>query len=378
MLRNDYKARFYETRSLARLYCATGNQPIFMLHAVRSPPPAARVFLLGYSAYPDSFEWHVADSLRQLGCTVHPFNRHGATSGPPGVIGKAIGKLINVVVREPERLQEHRLLKELREFEPSLIMVLLGSQVSPKTVELIRKITPAPIICWCQDQMTTLGRQYLLGAGYDAVFVKDRYMVDLFSRMIRSTKFQYLAEACNPRVHRPISLTSADHALYDCDLMLAGSIYYYRQEILQNLTEFDIKLWGFRPDWMVDRLAGRFQGRYVWGDDKVRATLGARICLNTLHFAEVDSLNCRAFEIAGCGGFQLVTSVAVLPEHFKVDEEVVVFRNIEELTEKIRHYLRYPESARAVAERGQLRAHREHTYEHRLREIFALVGQHPT
>jgi spore maturation protein CgeB len=346
-----------------------------MSHAGRSRPSAVRVFLLGYAAYPDSFEWHVADSLRHLGCEVHPFNRHGARSGPMGVFGRAAGKLVNSIVREPERLQEGRLLRELREFAPSLVMVLLGSQVSPKTVELIRKITRAPVVCWCQDQMTTLGRQYLLGAGYDAVFVKDRYMQDLFSRMIKSTKFHYLAEACNPRVHRPIPLTAADHAHYGCDVMLAGSIYYYRQEILQNLTRLDVKLWGFRPDWMVDRLPGQFKGRYVHGDDKVRATLAARICLNTLHYAEVDSLNCRAFEIAGCGGFQLVTSVAVVPEHFKADEEIVVFRNIEELTEKVRHYLQHPEAASAIAERGRLRAHRDHTYEHRLRDILTIAGQ---
>ena len=37
------------------------------------------------------------------------------------------------------------------------------------------------------------------------------------------------------------------------------------------------------------------------------------------------ALNCRAFEIAGCGGFQLVTHVPVVTEHFEPDSEVATF-----------------------------------------------------
>jgi spore maturation protein CgeB len=137
-----------------------------------------------------------------------------------------------------------------------------------------------------------------------------------------------------------------------------------------------MKIWGYRPDWLVDRLPGRFMGREVHGDDKVRAALAAKICLNTLHYAEVNGLNCRAFEIAGCGGFQLITAAESMAEHFAPDEEIVVFHSIDDLLEKVRHYLRNPEAAAQIAKRGQERAHRDHTYEHRLRDILriALAG----
>jgi len=95
--------------------------------------------------------------------------------------------------------------------------------------------------------MTTLGRQYLLGSEYDAVFVKDRYLQDLFSRMIDSSSFHYLPEACNPQVHRTVSLSSEQRERYACDVMIAGSLYYYRQEILRLLGEFDLKVWVRRP-----------------------------------------------------------------------------------------------------------------------------------
>src|SRR5262249_40527212 len=89
-------------------------------------------------------------------------------------------------------------------------------------------------------------------------------------------------------------------------------------------------------------------------------------------------LNCRAFEIAGCGGFQLLTSVPVLREHFEPGREVVSFDSTAQLLEQVRHYLDNPEAAAAIALRGQARAHREHTYEQRLQQIFEIsLGRAP-
>jgi len=225
--------------------------------------------------------------------------------------------------------------------------------------------------------MTTLGRQFLVASGYDAVFLKDRYLLDLFSRMIRTTRFFYLPEACNPRMHRPLEVSDADKKIYGCDVMIAGTLHYYRQEILVQLVQqsagINLKIWGRRPDWLQDRLPGYHMGRLVHGDEKIRATLCAGICLNTLHYGEVNSLNCRAFEIAGCGGFQLLTRVPILAEHFEPDVEVATFGDIDEMIEKVAFYLRNPAAAAAIAERGRLRAHREHTYDHRLTELLRIT-----
>jgi spore maturation protein CgeB len=339
-------------------------------HPAGSPP---RVLVLGAHIFPDALEWHIVDSFRQLGCPVEFYQTQVAGSGTPGFVGYAIRKGSSMFFREPERLIESSLVRKVQQFEPSLILATLGNQISPKTIQRLRAVSRAAIVCWCQDQMTTIGRQFLLGAEYDAVFVKDRYMQDLFSRMIRSSRFFYLPEACNPRVHRTVALSTEDRSIYGCDVMIAGTLYYYRQEILRQLTEFDLKIWGLRPDWLLSRLSSRLFGRPVFADDKARAVGGAKVCLNTLHYGEVDGLNCRAFEIAGCGGFQVITSVPVLAEHFEIGAEIVEFKTSGQLAELIRHFLDQPEIAAQIALRGQQRAHRDHTFEHRLREIMRIA-----
>jgi spore maturation protein CgeB len=343
-----------------------------------SQPPAGtpRVLVVGHHIFPDALEWHIVESLRRLGCATEFFQSAISLGWTPRLIRQGIGKFTSVFFREPERLYEARMERAVRDFEPTLILVTLGNQLSPKTVKRLRGVTRARIACWCQDQMTTLGRQFLLGSEYDAVFVKDRYMHDLFSRMVKSTSFFYLPEACNPRVHRTVELTEAERKTYGCEVMIAGTLYYYRQEILRHLAEFDLKVWGTRPDWLLNRLSAPHSGREVFADDKARAANGARICLNTLHYGEVDGLNVRAFELAGCGGFQMITSVPVLAEHFQVGSEIVAFKSVGELVEMVRHYLDHPDLAGDIALRGQLRAHREHTYEHRLQEILRVTLGH--
>lgn len=336
-----------------------------------------RVLVVGSYAYPDSFEWHLVDSLRNLGCTVELFYSGKKVSGVLGAVEQGLHKATRLFLREPERLIDARLLRMIDVFSPAIILVVLGNQLSPKTMALIRKRTTARIVCWCQDHMTTLGRQFLVASGYDAVFLKDRYMLDILSRMIRTTEFYYLPEACNPRMHRPLELSGVDRETYGCDVMIAGTLHYYRQEILlqlvQHLAGINVKVWGSKPDWLLDRLPGRHMGRFVHGDEKVRAALSATVCLNTLHYGEVNSLNCRAFEIAACGGFQLVTNVPMLAEHFEPDVEVVTFGSVDEMIDKVDYYLRNPAAAAAIAEKGRLRAHRDHTYEHRLTELLRIT-----
>lgn len=331
-----------------------------------------RIFVVGYESIPDCFEWHILDALRHLGCETGFFGTQAAPGAIPRALVMGLRKAGNLLLREPERLIESRLLRAVDEFQPSLLLVVQGNQLSPKTVRRLRSISKGPLVCWCQDAMSSLGRQFFLASEYDAVFVKDRYMQDLFSRMIKSTSFFYLPEACNPRVHRSAELTADDRRQYGCDVMIAGTLYYYRQEILRQLGDFDFKVWGAHPDWLLNRLPGRHGGKMIYAEEKARATGAARICLNTLHYGEINGLNCRAFEIAGCGGFQLATSVPALATHFDVGAEVVEFSSTDQLVELIRYYLDHPEQAAGIARRGQIRAYREHTYEHRLCELLRV------
>lgn len=316
-------------------------------------------------------EKHVLLTLRAMGHQALHFNINDVLPVHPK-INRYINAGLRIVSREPERLLETKLLKAVHEQQPDLILVLLGNTLSPKTIDLIRRVFKGKIVCWCQDQITTMGRQYLIGGRYDAIFSKDHYMVEFMREMVGHKAVFYLPEACNPEFHRLVMLSGDDVKLYQSEICTFGTLYYYRQAILEHLCGYDLKVWGNVPDWLIDRIGSKHLGVGVYEKEKCKAISGAKIVLNSLHFGEIQSINCRAFEVAGCAGFQLISFTTAVAEHFEIGKEVEVFRNLTELTDKIDYYLARPEKRLEIGMAGQRRAYAEHTYRQRLSKLIEI------
>src|ERR1700730_685234 len=98
--------------------------------SVARPP---RIYVIGYESVSDSFEWHILDSLRHLKCETEFFATLAASSALPKLVDQGLRKASNMLFREPERRLEARLLRAVDAFQPSLVLVILGNQLSPKT-----------------------------------------------------------------------------------------------------------------------------------------------------------------------------------------------------------------------------------------------------
>jgi spore maturation protein CgeB len=85
------------------------------------------------------------------------------------------------------------------------------------------------------------------------------------------------------------------------------------------------------------------------------------------------SVNCRLFEAAGCGAATLTDARPDLGGLFEAGTEVATFETFDELVDQARWMLDHPDMARAMGERAAARAHSEHTYDHRLARLLAIV-----
>lgn len=316
-------------------------------------------------------EAHIVSALTAMGITHEYFSYTEV-----GMRGR-INRLLETAVTDFHILKstpiERSLLKSIKRFRPDLVLVLLGNYTAPTTIRKIREITDGPIACWCQDHMGTMGRQYILGSKFDYIFAKDLVMVDIFKRYTSTPHVHYLAEACNPSVHRPVTPTSEDRQRFNCDVTTAATLYYYRSEILESLVDFDLRIWGPVPRFYDGPMRPYATGRSVYTRDKAACFNAAKIVLNTLSPIEFGGLNARAFEVAGCGGFQLITHMDPVARHFVPGREIETFRDLNELREKVRYYLDHDSERQAIADAGRKRAHSEHTYEHRLNEMLQII-----
>ena len=77
------------------------------------------------------------------------------------------------------------------------IVITVEQRLMPDVVRQLRR-NGAKVALWFPDSVLNLGRQLMLLTPYDAIFLKDPYLVDRL-RAILDLPLFYLPEACNPR-----------------------------------------------------------------------------------------------------------------------------------------------------------------------------------
>ena len=99
----------------------------------------------------------------------------------------------------------------------------------------------------------------------------------------------------------------------------------------------------------------------------------SRINLNKhIDCAENYAGNIRLFEATGMGTCLVTDWKVNLPEMFAPDVEVIAYRSPEECAEKVRYLLDHEDQLQSIAEAGQRRTLRDHTYQKRAEELDEL------
>lgn len=330
-----------------------------------------KILVIG-NIYPDSFPENIVFTLKNMGylTTIFSLDPFINTSNARLRILSGYAKRAFLTV---ENYFSQKLVKKIIDFKPDLI-ISTEPMVSPNAIMEMKKQTGAAAVCWFTDSVANLDRQYILTSPYDIIFTKEPFMVDIFRKKLGKNIF-YLPEAYNPNWHNSTDLNDEEKRHFSCDINITGNMYYYRALILENFMNYNIKIWGpVFPKWLHSATRKFFQNEYVAKEKKAKAFKAAKINLNLMHYTEIYGVNCRTFEIAGCGGFQIADFKPTIKDLFVIDKEIVVFETLKELKEKVAYYLSHKKEREEIALRGYERAHKEHTYEQRLKTIIKEVS----
>ncbi len=114
----------------------------------------------------------------------------------------------------------------------------------------------------------------------------------------------------------------------------------------------------------------------AWGILMYRILSRSRISVNYhIELSGEYANNMRLYETTGVGTLLLTDWKQNLHEMFEPDAEVVAYRTPDECVEKIRYFLEHEQERARIAQAGQARTLRDHTYRGRMAELAALVGQ---
>jgi spore maturation protein CgeB len=312
-------------------------------------------------------------------------------SGGPGFSGRYDFDIFITLIRDfkynarqvsPQQLTQ----KEINSFQPDLLLVMHGTFTPLPIVRYAKSLGVVTVLWLVEDPYEIDNHRGEMVNAYDYVFTNERQAVKEYTR----PNVFHLPWSCNPKVHRRIKVPP----MYQSDVCFVGMGFANRVRILNaiapSLSGLNVKLIG---DWQS------------WGEElhpSLKCFItpvindflevqkyynGAKINLN-IHRDPINpqygnrmgvdatSPNDRTFALAGCGAFQIVDRTRPdLWQYFSNKTEVVGFNNPDDLMKKIQYYLANPQLRENIRKSAQRKAYSQHTFRHRLAEIFRIISK---
>ncbi|MDY7001367.1 MAG: glycosyltransferase [Thermodesulfobacteriota bacterium] len=272
-------------------------------------------------------------------------------------------------------------LAKTETFSPDLVLSLAQAPLSRQALNRLRKDNVPTAMWFVEDfRLFTYWRAYAPLYDFFAVIQEEPFLDQLYDMGLDNAL--YLPLAADPGFHKPLELTSVQKHKFGSDVSFLGAGYPNRQRAFKRLFGYDFKIWG--TEWDNDPAFDPYvqrKGARISPEDAVKVFNAAKINLNlhsSVHPDELvskgDFVNPRTFELAACKAFQLVDERALLPELFKADE-LVTFTDMEDLLQKIDHYLAHGDEREKIAKKSYERALAEHTYAARMQTLLDFIKE---
>lgn len=330
-----------------------------------------RVLLIG-SHLGYNVEHYAKMALERLGCEVC-FVGYRDIFGPMATPMRMTITRSRSMIRLLEPLVLRRfdklLRKVARDFRPQLALAIKGEAILPETVKWISSNLGSITALWCTDDPRYFGSFVKhVAPSYDCVFTASEGALPFYEG-IGIANVRVVPFACEPSIHRRILLSPEETREMGSEVSFVGTYYPNRGRLLGQLAQHvELSVWG--PYWRLSRVKAHIHPA-VHGPEMVKVLNGSKITINIQHPDHLRYMtNMRVFEATGSGVFILTDRSLGIEKLFRIGKEVVCYSSVDELNTLVGYYLDHEAERRGIAENGQLRAHRDHTYDRRIIDIL--------
>lgn len=190
---------------------------------------------------------------------------------------------------------------------------------------------------------------------FDLVFVAQKDYVETFRKIVGHDQVYWLPLAAASQVHRQIDLPKIYEVGFVGNISTAHR-YTPRTRRLELLARH-FKSNNFFSQYTPEQV-GQIYSQ-------------SQIVFNTSIAGDVTM---RIFEGTACGALVLTDSIANgLGELFNVGEEIVIYKDDDDLLNQITYYLEHPDERTRIAQAGHQRTWSQHTYTHRVQKILETL-----
>lgn len=278
--------------------------------------------------------------------------------------------------------------------------------VLPESIIRIRDAGALTINWFCNaaHQFSSISQ---VAPSFDYCMVPEKVAMSKY-KAIGATPI-YIPMAADPVFYHPYSNTEE---IYDGCFI--GNKYYNREVLLLNLIQngFDVRIFG--TNWVFQRLivdssfsfpsrirsyGGDVRRRVVQALSELRGKkIPGRLCSGPIEDTEMVKLSSvskitlglsdvilddgsvmkhvrlRDFEAPMSGACYLTAYLKELESFYEIGTEIDCYSSEEEFLDKFRFYINNDAARKALRTNGRRRAETEHTWSHRFKKLFDIIG----
>jgi hypothetical protein len=263
-----------------------------------------------------------------------------------------------------------RIRDQVTQANPQLILFLDPFGMEPAFFKAIQRDLKrsAILAAWFSDCRRTSWKGIQC---FNHIFYSDSSMQESLKKVREGEKkgLKYLPLAVNEKRFQPGGVKARKNKI-----VFAGSLTETRLKILNRL-----RLRGVPVEWYGPQTHGfwnRLTNQKLDHSDLSRLYQEFAITLNLPRRPKnLNGINFRVFEVAACQNLLLTKWVPDLELQFDPYEEVVVYRDWDEVPLVFRSMMYDPYRAEDIALNGRKRVIQQHTYRHRVQTILTTLGQ---
>ncbi len=259
-----------------------------------------------------------------------------------------------------------RLINKAKKIDASTIFVVKGELIQPETVSYLNRkglIT----INWYPDYFNNDTKIITSIKAYKFAFQSDAYEISkLRKKGFENVNYLPFAAETVPPKKRFTKLYP---------ITFIGSYSPDREKILASLEGMPLYIWG-NSMWAKSSLKDHFRGKWLNQSEMLNVFYRSKVIVN-IHQAKskkTEGANLRCFEVTGAKQFLLSDFRKDLTNLFEVEKEIVCYKDLKDLKEKVLYFLKNEQERTNIAQKGFARVNLEHTYDKRLIKMFSIIN----
>lgn len=294
------------------------------------------------------------------------------------IIPGRIRKRINFLHRYDLRVINKNLLSAVDLSKPDLVIVAGGHRIEPETIKAVKTKNIVTVL-WTIDAPLNFEPIIKAAPFYNYIFCQGTEAVDLLTDSgIKGAR--WLPVGCSLQFHQNNKVTADKKKKFAFDVVFVGSYYPVRKELFEELTQFNIGIWG--PGWEnIEgplRLRNAIKGAMLRSAEWLQVYNSSRIVLAP-HYQDpngiitVNQASPRMFEALACGAFVIADRQKDVLALFRDKEHLVYYKDRRDIKEKIQYYLTHPNKRKRIALNGNRYVIENHTFTNRIQEMLSFM-----